>query len=238
MRPTAAAANDVMMRSVSGPLVDMPESGASRIPASAASEHPSAHEKLETSSERAPRKTCEAAVVDDGPHRNAEARSEQQDAQSRSASATATPMREQAGPGEGHACDVDPALSEQLRERVADVLVPDHVGQPDEREHQADGHQVSCTTSSLPCRCRMIARSRKIPSSGAATSTVSGTAITWGTPWLTRQLPVDVREEHADRALREVEDARGGVDDDEARRRHREDAGDRATRRSTCRRAS
>jgi hypothetical protein len=31
----------------------------------------------------------------------------------------------------------------------------------------------------------MIARSRKIPSAGAITSTVSGTAITWGTPWLT-----------------------------------------------------
>src|SRR4051812_36477822 len=44
---------------------------------------------------------------------------------------------------------------------------------------------VSCTTSSLPCRCRMIARSRKIPSAGAITSTVSGTAITWGTPWFT-----------------------------------------------------
>ena len=48
MRPTAAAANDVMINSVSGPLVDMPVSGASRIPASAASEQPSAHEKLDT----------------------------------------------------------------------------------------------------------------------------------------------------------------------------------------------
>ncbi len=54
MRPTAAAANDVMISSVSGPLVDMPVSGASRIPESAASEQPSAHEKLETLDDRAP----------------------------------------------------------------------------------------------------------------------------------------------------------------------------------------
>ncbi len=44
----------VMMSSVSGPLVDIPVSGASKMPARAASEQPSAHEKLDTRSERAP----------------------------------------------------------------------------------------------------------------------------------------------------------------------------------------
>ena len=35
------------------------------------------------------------------------------------------------------------------------------------------------------------------------------------------ELPEHVRQEHADRALREVEDARGRVGDDQPRRRHR-----------------
>ena len=71
----------VMISSVSGPLVDMPVSGASRMPASAASEQPSAHEKLETTLGPGARERGELAVVDDRAHRHAEPRAEQQEPQ-------------------------------------------------------------------------------------------------------------------------------------------------------------
>ena len=75
----------------------------------------------------------------------------------------------------------------------------------------------------------MITRSSATPNSGASTSTTSGRAIHVGQPHpgRVRQLPVHVREEHADRALGEVEDAGRRVDDDQPARRHRVDAGER-----------
>lgn len=41
---------------------------------------------------------------------------------------------------------------------------------------------ISCTTSGLPCRWDMTARSRAMPNSGATTSTVNGMAIHVGQP--------------------------------------------------------
>ena len=70
-----------MINSVSVPPDDMSASGASRMPASAASEQPSAQEKLDDQRRPRARERGEAAVVDDRAHRDADAGAEQQDAQ-------------------------------------------------------------------------------------------------------------------------------------------------------------
>ena len=73
----------------------------------------------------------------------------------------------------------------------------------------------------------MRIRSISAPSSGAATRTVIANATSGWHAVVDLQLPVDEGAEHAHRALREVEDARRGVGDDET---HREDRVDRADR--------
>ena len=85
----------------------------------------------------------------------------------------------------------------------------------------------SCTTSSLPCRWRMIARSRSDADQRRDHQHRERDRDHLGHAVVDRELPVDVREEHPDRTLREVEDAGGRVDDDESGRRHRVDAGER-----------
>ena len=96
---------------------------------------------------------------------------------------------------------------------------------------------MSCTTSDWPCRWRMIARSSATPNSGASTSTTSGNAIHVGQPHRSVgsvNCQYTYANEHADRALGEVEDARRRVHDDQAARRHRVDAGERQREHHAC----
>jgi hypothetical protein len=118
---------------------------------------------------------------------------------------------------------VKAALAEQARERVVEVLVPDHVGQPDEREHQADGdEELHHELLALE-----VAHDRPVeadPDERRDDQHRERDRDQLGHPVVDAELPVDVREEHPDGALGEVEDAGGGVDDDQAGRRHRVDA--------------
>ena len=119
-----------------------------------------------------------------------------------------------------------PPSPNSVGQRVAEVLVPDHVRETDEREHQPDRHhelhdellalQVAHDRAVEP-----DAEQRRDHEHDERHRDQLGHAV------VDRQLPVDVREEHADRALREVEDAGGRVHDDEPGRRHRVDAGER-----------
>ena len=178
-RPTTAAANAVMIRNVSV-VVDMSAvSGASRMPASAASEQPSAHAKLESTDDRAPpsaarsRLSTTARIAIPMRVRNNKMRRP-------IASATATmivmkrchvsstsPMWK---PFPSKSCGIECAV---FWFQIMFAIPINANNRPTVT--------MSCTTRGLPCRWRMIARSSPIPISGAITSTTSGTAMTCGT---------------------------------------------------------
>ena len=137
-RPTTAAANAVMMRNVERrSSTCRPSRARGGCPASAASEQPSAHAKLDSTAERAPLERGEVTVVDDGPHRDADARPEQQDAQ-----ADGERDRDHDVMNRCHVSTTSPMWNavplEERGQRVGVVLVPDHVRETDEREHQPD----------------------------------------------------------------------------------------------------
>src|SRR5262249_17976218 len=95
----------------------------------------------------------EIAVVDDGAHGNADARTEQEDAQS-DGERDRREDRDDPGPRQKNglikmnepekAVDLPTmAAAEERVQAAADRWVPDHVDEPDEREQQADGdHQL------------------------------------------------------------------------------------------------
>ena len=180
IRPTAAAANDVMISNVSGPLVDMPASGARRMPASAAREQPSAHEKLDTSSERAPTRLARPRLSTtariDTPRRvrNSNRRKPM------ASTIASTTVRRRA-----HVTTMPATRKPPSPNRVGSVWLRFWSQIMLARPMNANMRPtvtMSWTTSSLPCRWRIMARSRPMPISGAITRTVSGIAITCGTP--------------------------------------------------------
>ena len=86
---------------------------------------------------------------------------------------------------------------------------------------------TSCATSGAPASRRIRMRSISAPRIGAATSTVIANGDERLHAVVDLQLPVDEGAEHPHRALREVEDARRRVGDDQT---HREDRVDRPDR--------
>ena len=109
------------------------------MPASAASEQPSAHEKLESQLGARAGERGEVAVVDDGAHRDAEPGAEQAGCAGRSRDAIATTIVMNRCQVSSTLADVEAlALPKSAGSECAVVLVPDHVREADEREHQAD----------------------------------------------------------------------------------------------------
>ena len=165
-------------------VVDMSAvSGAIRIPANAATEQPSAQAKLESTDERAPSSAASSRLSTTAriamPIRVRTKRM-----RNPIASATATmivmnrcqvsntsPMW---NPRPAKSCGIECALFwfQIMFARPTNAKSNPTV-------------TMSCTTSCLPCRWRMIARSSPIPSNGAMTSTTSGSATACGTPCAT-----------------------------------------------------
>ena len=225
-RPTAAAANAGMISRASGPLVDMPASGASRIPASAASEQPRAHEKLETSSARAPVRLARLAVVDDGAHRRRRGAMRKSRRRSPMASATASARVK----ARAHVITTPAMWKPPLPKSGGSVWLrfwsqimlarPMNANIRPDRHHELHDQLLAL----------QVAHDRPVePDADQRRDHEHGERHRdeLRHPVVDRQLPVDVREEHPDRALREVEDPGRGVHDDESGRRHGVDAGQR-----------
>ncbi len=221
-RPTTAAENAVMTSSVSV-VVDMSAvSGASRMPASAASEHPRAHATLESSVDRAPpraassRLSTTARIATPMRVRNSRMRRPM-------ASATATTMVM----NRCHVSRTSPMWKPRPAKSAGIVCASCWFQIMFARPINANMRPtvtMSWTTSCLPCRCRMIVRSSSDPEQRGEHEHAQRERDRLGNTALDRELPVDVREEHADRALGEVEHPRRRVDDDEATCRHGDDA--------------
>ena len=78
-----------------------------------------------------------------------------------------------------------------------------------------------------PPRFRMTTRSITMPMIGASTSSTAANASGAGPVMLDPKVPIREGRDHRDRAVREVEDARRRVRDDEPARRDEVDARDR-----------
>ena len=208
----------------------MSASGASRMPASAASEQPSRPREARQPRRPRARERRELAVVDDRAHRDAEPRAEQQDPQPDREQRPRVTIVMNAVPREHDVADVEALARRTAAAACGPGSGPRSCSASPMSANIIPTVTISCTTSGLPCRWRMITRSSATPNSGAITSTTSGRRDPRRpAPAVGRvgHLPVHVRHEHADRALGEVEDARRRVDDDEAAGRHRVDAGER-----------
>ena len=99
-------------------------------------------------------------------------------------------------------------------------------------ENSNDTVTTSFTVSVVPCKPRKIATSKNAPNNGPSTSSTTAIDSRRGPVPLEAELPVREGAQHADGAVREVEDARRRVREHEAARRDREDrrqgqAGDR-----------
>ena len=78
-----------------------------------------------------------------------------------------------------------------------------------------------------PPRFRMTTRSMTTPMSGASTSSTAANASRGRPVMLDPKIPIRERRDHRHRTVREVEDARRGVRDDEPARRDEVDARER-----------
>ena len=167
----------------------------------------------------------QVAVVHHGPHRDPESGPEEEDPQT-DGQRDRHHHGDEAVPGEDDVTDVEAAVLEQRRERVAVVLVPDHPGQPDEGEHDAHRHHElgDERRTGQVAHDRTFERDaeqRRSHEHDERESDPGGPVPARGR---TRELPVDVGEEHPDRTLGEVEDPGGRVDDHQTARRECVDA--------------
>ena len=113
--------------------------GASRTPATAASDEPSAQLSMLDPPGAAPVEGGQVAVVDLGPHGHADPGPVEQQPE-----ATATRMATSDGddlvPVDDHPGELEARCPAEELGQLAVLRLPDGVGQTDEAEHQADGH--------------------------------------------------------------------------------------------------
>ncbi len=225
-----AAANALTMSSVS-PSMLISTSGASRMPASAASDDPIAHASDDARSGFAP---CSAASVGLSTTARIARPMRERLRNSRRPTAIATPNddRDEAVP-QHERCrrPGSPGCRTGRGPTVDWFWFQIHAAKP-MRNTMSATVAMSCTTRLLRAARLIANRSRNTPSAGAITSDDRATRQDLGEAPLLRELPVDERHEHADGALREVEDAARRVGDDEPGGgegvdRSQRDAGDR-----------
>ena len=191
-------------------------SSARKMPAIAAIDEPSAHENIDTAAGLDAVERGELAVVDDRAHRDTEAGARAGGTCRPTASAEPDDDRDEARPRHERLADAGTRSCRRTRSMCARLLGSQIRPARPMSASMRPIVVTICATSGASARRRMRTRSISAPMSGAATNTVSNSATKVWIPQLTCSSQKMYAMNMPDRALGEVEDARGRVGDDQA----------------------
>ena len=210
-RPMIAAANADRIKRVSVCTSRVASSSARKMPATAAIDEPSAHENIGHAAGLDAVEPGELAVVDHGAHGDTEARARQQDLEP-DREAQPDDDGDEARPRHQRVGDLEAAGAEEPVDVTRLLRVPDQAGEAHQGEHETDRghdlrHQWCVGDRAHEDALDQRAHERRGDEHGEDQGNEGLD------PPVHLELPEHVGEEHADRALGEVEDARGGVGD-------------------------